>query len=741
LDLDEPYRTVVLLRFFEELPPRAIAKRTGRPVETVRKQTQRGLERLREALQARYGDRGAWAVALLPLAGPGVVRAGAGAAAIAGGGGSLGWMAFALRAAAVAAVLAVAGFLVARVALDRDAPEPGNRTVVRTAAVPGAQADETASIVAPTMGRVGETAAEHDHEADDHSAEAKALAPLAASLFALDVSPLRARVVGLDTKPLADVALVWSPGRGRDPVMVRSTDEGWIDSDEVPGGHEVAGRLRPVDERWTLLDVGKDADDEIVVVLAPAVAVAGQAVGPDGGPIARATVRIEAALPAVPEFDLDLDLPTYRSTRSVTTNEEGAFDLGRVPSHPAFRITASRPGFTALNGYDVPTHDDLGLQLVLREEARVEYPVVSGVVYEASGALAPGVTVRFASDSAVTDESGRFRIVVKSWPTDEIVTARARDGRFVTAAPPTRDEAMDKSASMPLVLRLPSSMGLLLGQVVDESGAPVEGVEVHLVDGTQVGWESRVMESMAQKNKKNGNVATDERGVFTFRSVADRSYWIRILDPSTMLVHDVKGARPSSELLRIVLPADRLVDRIEGTVVDVHGAPVQGAEVRLRATLLQFSSGASSRGGDPVVTDERGRFALENAPWRGLEISVDARPNDYRGGTDFPLGDAPPTSPLRLEIERDCDVVLRLVGEPEVDEVEVQHEAGGQLTIVEIRSTALSYRRRVPRTADGQFALFEVSQRAASLVLMGDGVEIRRVPIRLDPTERNVIDL
>ncbi|MEM1451494.1 MAG: sigma-70 family RNA polymerase sigma factor, partial [Planctomycetota bacterium] len=47
LDLDEPYRTVVLLRFFEELPPRAIAKRTGRPVETVRKQTQRGLERLR----------------------------------------------------------------------------------------------------------------------------------------------------------------------------------------------------------------------------------------------------------------------------------------------------------------------------------------------------------------------------------------------------------------------------------------------------------------------------------------------------------------------------------------------------------------------------------------------------------------------------------------------------------------------------------------------------------------------
>lgn len=65
--LGEPYRTVLHLRFYEDLPPRAIARRTGRPVETVRCQVRRGLARLRAELRAETGDRRAWGAALLPL--------------------------------------------------------------------------------------------------------------------------------------------------------------------------------------------------------------------------------------------------------------------------------------------------------------------------------------------------------------------------------------------------------------------------------------------------------------------------------------------------------------------------------------------------------------------------------------------------------------------------------------------------------------------------------------------------
>lgn len=71
LDLDEPYRTCVLLRFYEDLPPRTIAKRLGIKVTTVQSRLQRGLEKLRGRLDKEHGDRARWAVALVGLTGIG----------------------------------------------------------------------------------------------------------------------------------------------------------------------------------------------------------------------------------------------------------------------------------------------------------------------------------------------------------------------------------------------------------------------------------------------------------------------------------------------------------------------------------------------------------------------------------------------------------------------------------------------------------------------------------------------
>src|SRR6185295_7589519 len=66
MQLDEPYRSTVLLRWFEDLPPREVAARLGVPVETVRTR----LKRANDALRARLETRGAgWAVAIAPLVG------------------------------------------------------------------------------------------------------------------------------------------------------------------------------------------------------------------------------------------------------------------------------------------------------------------------------------------------------------------------------------------------------------------------------------------------------------------------------------------------------------------------------------------------------------------------------------------------------------------------------------------------------------------------------------------------
>ena len=66
--LAEPYRTTLLLRFWEDLPPREIGKRMDVPVETVRTRIKRALGQLRVRLDSDMGNRSAWITALLPLA-------------------------------------------------------------------------------------------------------------------------------------------------------------------------------------------------------------------------------------------------------------------------------------------------------------------------------------------------------------------------------------------------------------------------------------------------------------------------------------------------------------------------------------------------------------------------------------------------------------------------------------------------------------------------------------------------
>ena len=55
--LDEPYRTTVVLRYFEGHSPSTIAESQGIPVKTVKTRLSRGLAQLRSTLDRAYGDR------------------------------------------------------------------------------------------------------------------------------------------------------------------------------------------------------------------------------------------------------------------------------------------------------------------------------------------------------------------------------------------------------------------------------------------------------------------------------------------------------------------------------------------------------------------------------------------------------------------------------------------------------------------------------------------------------------
>jgi RNA polymerase sigma factor (sigma-70 family) len=84
LALDEPYRTTVLLRYYEQLSAADIARRTQVPAGTVRWRLKQGLDRLRLSLNDKAAERDSFAFALISFA-HGPVRGGLARFALPGG--------------------------------------------------------------------------------------------------------------------------------------------------------------------------------------------------------------------------------------------------------------------------------------------------------------------------------------------------------------------------------------------------------------------------------------------------------------------------------------------------------------------------------------------------------------------------------------------------------------------------------------------------------------------------------
>jgi len=116
MQLDEPYRTTLLLRYFEELDSSEIARLQGVPAATVRTRVRRGLERLRAELdRTTPGGRAKWIAGLLLLARP-PAEAVAASTAAAASKPAIGW---GVPVAGTAVLLvAVAAWLVNRSATD-----------------------------------------------------------------------------------------------------------------------------------------------------------------------------------------------------------------------------------------------------------------------------------------------------------------------------------------------------------------------------------------------------------------------------------------------------------------------------------------------------------------------------------------------------------------------------------------------------------------------------------------------
>jgi RNA polymerase sigma factor (sigma-70 family) len=749
--LPEPYHTVVVLRFFDDVDAHEIARRLDRPVATVRTQLQRGLARMRERLDAEFGgDRRAWCAAFAPLLPAGTAGVGVPGGALLGALLMTKWM---LSAAAALLVLA---FVVWQLDAARDPTPLADGSGSGTGAIAVAAADDAAPDAARMPG-----------EAPPRDAVPAASVP---------ASPRsrRGRLVTLDGRPLAGLVVASrdprAPHRSGDRLVVGSTsmdlaEPGNRAAIATAEGREVlangfgahAGDVlallegrQPARPRATTDGSGRfeveraSERDELeleaeglmvfgeghlpgepdpVFVTGPAVTISGTVRDQRGAPLAGAFVSVGFTLESLPGIGARLrGAGEYRSWNA-TTDVDGRFGLGRVPAHDALRVLAQKRGHRHVAIATSSASLRQPVDWTLPDDDVVK-PTLAGVVRHPDGRPAPRARVCFGQDQGVADDAGRFAFGLTSWSERTLLMA------YVAGHEPCLVEGLgprlraDQAAGAALELRLGGPARSIAGRVVGADGQPLAGLRVVAADAHFVGATDQLLENVIGDQ---GDVVTDGDGRFELRGLSSRPYTVRAVDPRTLLVVDAAGVAAGTTGLELRADAAPFAERVEGVLIDRHGAPVAGARVALRAVLHAgggsgFTKALPRR--DGVTSDGAGRFVLQKCPRRGVQLTVAG------DGIAWTVANVPlDGGPMRVEVVRRLRFRLTSLGGAAATAFEVHDATGVVLHTTAHRPGVQSTHARVGLREPASF--YEVDDRATTLVFFRGGQEVRREGLAL----------
>src|SRR5262245_7375723 len=338
LELDEPYRSTVLLRFFEELPPREIARRTDTPLATVNSRLQRALARLRERLDARNH---AWCALLLPWARSGELL----------GPPTLLSVLMKTQLSIAAAVVLAAGAFVWWNATSSSEPSRA------------AEASRPAALAEPRSSGAGASAGERPVEREAQPVLPRlAPAPTAASGTVPETAStwtVRLRVLDAEGVPMPGIAVCTE---GSEAVLGTSGAGGWC----VFDSRAESLVLSAADPRWVTISAGSPSRASAVdpvLVLAPAISLAGFVRDEPGRALAGASVRFELPEGFRTRFSELLEATRATGWRTPTA-ADGAFALERVPAVAGATVSAVLAGYQAAS-LAAPLASAPDLELVL----------------------------------------------------------------------------------------------------------------------------------------------------------------------------------------------------------------------------------------------------------------------------------------------------------------------------------------------------------------------------------------
>lgn len=529
--LPEPLRAALLLRHWEGLTSRQIAKRLGIPEGTVRWRYKQALERVRVALDERHsGDRNAWQLALAPIgarAQPPRPRA------------HLAFVAFAAVAIVVAGGVAL-----------------GVPTLGRSRPPARSSGPRRAALVSPQLPSAGEP-------------PVIARATLVGRVLDASGVAVKDAVVTLTNTLSRELAVASTPVPA---ASLRSSKAGAFRADGLaPGRYAAVATARG--HGAATIDVDLKAGREVAVDLrlpSAGPVLSGTVVDREGGPVAGAPV-----LASPWQIFRTDDVPLAFGT---TTADDGRYELALPVGSYAVRVEA--------DGY-VPAETLVAFARASTATFQLTPAAsLSGrVVDRASGAPVPFATVFVDATTASLSRlvNGSSEAVEAGGGVTFSTTTANEDGhfafhtlpagRYVVAARSERragvaSRAVAATLGRPGEVVVPLDPGASVeGRVVDaETDAPIPDARVTL--GGQ--WV-----------RPRRSAHTDATGRFRFDGLLAGPHWVRAEAVGHGVVFesfDLRDGTPRPIALRV-----HRSGRVSGTVRDRFGMPVVGADVRLQA--------------------------------------------------------------------------------------------------------------------------------------------------------------
>ena len=735
LSLDEPYRTTVLLRYFQGLEARDIAARQGVPLATVRTRLQRAMGQLRERLDREHGDRASWSAALVTLASGREASATLLSTSSIPIGGAL--VATAWKVGSAGLAIAAIWWAWRTTAHDGEAPRAALAPQAEAPALVAAP-DPTA-IAPPTEAPLVEGRSALSADAGPSSAAPK---PAAAS----EIRRVDGRVVDVAGRPVGGLALVAfarGPDGSPETEIAGSRLRGTTAVDgsyafDVPGRYV---HVESADEAWILTCEGKPIGrSESVRVAVPSTSIAGLVVDEAGAPIPGADVGVGFACSALKEFPFALYGVESRSwgTRSAA---DGSFRFAAVPT--GSEIAVARDGYEATRVREVGPDG----RIVLRAARPREQRWIRGVVVDAQGAAVAGADVRFGQEGSGSDELGRFEVAVRSFSDATPLTATKR-GFLAAVVERFGETVREQPGSLDgTVLRLGGAPLAITGRVLDADGRPCRGWSIDLADGTPSGnswrtieldsasgWSAAAPVEFGSSGAGASPHETDADGRFRLDGLRDRTYRVRAFDPSRCLFVVGEPTAAGSEDLVLRVPRDAFLPVLRGRVVSQRGRPIVGGVVRLGFAVQTFASGdewvSNCR---EVQADDEGRFEFRDLPFRHLQLRVDGPHVESTGSFAIPA-----SGEVELRASARCRFRVDARPDDAADRFRVLDGDGREMRITAQTAVASYVDGTVQRRDDG-FPVCTVGDEAATLVLYQGEVELRRVALELQPNELEVV--